>query len=167
MLDQRRCLAAVLTELREAGLAVLAPDELTPAEREWLERHFMADIFPVLTPMAIDPAHPFPFVPNLGFGLIMSLVRPRRRARASTALVAVPPRHSRRFVRLPGSAIRFLPSRSAPSALFSTTYFPGFEVRGRGHVPHHPGQRNRGGRRGRGPDPNLRDGAASAAGAAR
>jgi polyphosphate kinase len=128
-LDQRRCLAGLLGELREAGLAVLEPEELTPAEREWVERHFMANVFPVLTPMAIDPAHPFPFVPNLGFGLILSLVRPAD-GRALNALVTIPPRIAR-FVRLPGSAIRFLPIERV-IGLFLGHLFPGFDVRGMG-----------------------------------
>ena len=128
-LDQRRCLAALLGELREAGVAVLEPEELTPAEREWLERYFMANVFPVLTPMAIDPAHPFPFLPNLGFGLILSLFRPSD-GRALNALVTVPPRIAR-FVRLPGSAIRFLPLERTIS-LFLDHLFPGFDVRGTG-----------------------------------
>ncbi|MCC6468068.1 MAG: RNA degradosome polyphosphate kinase, partial [Alphaproteobacteria bacterium] len=129
MQDQQRCLGTLLTELREAGVVVVAPEELTPAEHEWLERHFMANVFPVLTPMAVDPAHPFPFVPNLGFGLILSLFRPSD-ARALNALVAVPPRIAR-FVRLPGSAIRFLPLERAIS-LYLGHLFPGFEVRGHG-----------------------------------
>jgi polyphosphate kinase len=127
--DQRRCLAGLLVELRDAGIAVLEPEELTPAEREWLERHFMTDVFPVLTPMAIDPAHPFPFVPNLGFGLVLSLVRPSD-GRALNALVIIPPRIPR-FVRLPGSAIRFLPIERT-IRLFMDQLFPGFDVRGTG-----------------------------------
>jgi polyphosphate kinase len=129
MLDQQRCLAAVMGDLREAGIAVLSPEELTPAEREWLERHFMADVFPVLTPMAIDPAHPFPFVPNLGFGLILSLLRPSD-GRSINALVSVPSRLPR-FVRLPGSAIRFLPLERT-IGMFLHHLFPGFNVRGQG-----------------------------------
>jgi polyphosphate kinase len=128
-LDQRRCLAQLLGELREAGIAVLEPEELTPAEREWLERYFMSNVFPILTPMAIDPAHPFPFVPNLGFGLVLSLVRPSD-GRTLNALVTIPPRIPR-FVRLPGSAIRFLPIERT-IGLFLDQLFPGFEVRGSG-----------------------------------
>jgi polyphosphate kinase len=129
MLDQQRCLAALLAEMREAGIAVLQPDELTPAERAWLDAHFMENMFPVLTPMAIDPAHPFPFVPNLGFGLILSLVRPSD-GRALNALVIVPSRLPR-FIRLPGSAIRFVPIERMV-LLYLGRLFPGFEMRGHG-----------------------------------
>ena len=129
MQDQQRCLARLLGELREAGIAVLEPGELAPAEREWLDRHFMENVFPVLTPMAIDPAHPFPFVPNFGFGMILSLVRPSD-GRALNALIIVPARLPR-FVRLPGSAVRSLPLERT-MLLYLDRLFPGFELRGQG-----------------------------------
>ncbi len=129
MQDQQRCFTALLAELREAGIVVLQPDELTAAEREWLDKHFMENVFPVLTPLAVDPAHPFPFVPNLGLGLVLSLFRASD-ARAMDALVTLPARLPR-FMRLPGSAIRFLPLESA-ILLFLDRLFPGFEMRGSG-----------------------------------
>src|SRR5262249_2244438 len=62
---------ALRGELAEEGIAVVDPTDLEPGERAWLEERFMADIFPVLTPLAMDPAHPFPFVANRGFGLVL------------------------------------------------------------------------------------------------
>ena len=50
--------------LREIGWAVIEPDELSAQDRAWLDDYFMAQVFPVLTPLAIDPAHPFPFIPT-------------------------------------------------------------------------------------------------------
>ncbi len=129
MLDQQRCLNALLAELREAGICILGPDELTPAEREWLDKYFMGSVFPVLTPLAIDPAHPFPFVPNLGFGLNLLLTRPSD-GRTLNALVVVPPRIAR-FVRLPGSAIRFVPIEDT-MLMFLDRLFPDFRLRGCG-----------------------------------
>ena len=129
MQDQQRCFAALLAELREAGIAVLEPEELAQAEREWLDKHFMENIFPVLTPMAVDPAHPFPFVPNLGLGLVLSLLRPND-GRTMDALLTLPARLPR-FLRLPGSAIRFLPLERA-ILMFLDRLFPGFEMRGNG-----------------------------------
>ena len=57
---------------------MLAGDELTPAENEWLAEHFREQILPVLTPQAIDPSHPFPFIPNGGFSLIFDLQQAKR-----------------------------------------------------------------------------------------
>ena len=62
-------------ELRENGISVVEPSEVTGTEMEWLDNHFMDQIFPVLTPMAVDPAHPFPFIPNKGIGVVLELDR--------------------------------------------------------------------------------------------
>lgn len=76
-------------QLRDVGIAVLDPDELTKGERAALRQAFMERVFPLLTPLAIDPAHPFPFIPNLGFAIALKL-RSRTDARARNALIPVP-----------------------------------------------------------------------------
>jgi polyphosphate kinase len=76
-------------ELRAAGIAVLDPDELTEEERAYLRPLFMAEVFPLLTPLAVDPAHPFPFIPNLGFAIALKLKR-KGDGRALNALIPVP-----------------------------------------------------------------------------
>src|SRR5262245_48701225 len=75
--DQQAIWSALDLELRDAGIYVLGCDELTANDREWLNTHFREQIFPVLTPLAIDPAHPFPFIPNLGFTIALTLTRKR------------------------------------------------------------------------------------------
>ena len=85
--------------LAEAGIHVLHADQLTKDERSWLEEHFLHHIFPVLTPIAVDPAHPFPFIPNFGFTLGLELVR-EGSLRAMHALMPIPPQLAR-FIRLP------------------------------------------------------------------
>ena len=89
--------------LREAGIAVLDPSELTDGEIDWLEDRFLDEIFPMLTPLAIDPAHPFPFIPNLRLRLaLQALQSPADSQSLLTALVPLPPQLER-FVRLPGT----------------------------------------------------------------
>ena len=85
----------------------------------------MAEVFPVLTPLALDPAHPFPFVANRGFGLALELERVSDSVRLQ-ALTLIPS-SIERFVRLPGSRIRFLPIEQM-IALFLDHLFPGFAV---------------------------------------
>src|ERR1044071_3850263 len=112
-------------ELAEAGIAVIEPTDLESGDRAWLEERFMADLFPVLTPLALDPAHPFPFVANRGFRLALQLDRVRARG-AVQALILIPSSVDR-FVRLPGTRIRFLPVEQM-IALFLDHLFPGFAV---------------------------------------
>src|SRR5579883_2911975 len=75
MRDQQVTWRVLRQQLTEAGIGVVGPDELSAEDRGWLRERFMADIFPVLTPLAIDPAHPFPFVANLGLGMALQLRR--------------------------------------------------------------------------------------------
>src|SRR4030095_9017460 len=67
MARQQEVWANLQEELRGAGIAVLDPSELSDGERTWLDQYFIDQVFPILTPLAIDPAHPFPFIPNGGF----------------------------------------------------------------------------------------------------
>ncbi len=83
--------------LREEGIELVDPSELSDSESQWLEQEFLANIFPVLTPLALDPAHPFPFIPNLGFVICYTLDGPSGEL---TALIPVPSK-VRRFIRLP------------------------------------------------------------------
>jgi polyphosphate kinase len=130
MEEQQRCWLRLKAELRTAGIAIVAPSEISDDDRKWLDRHFMDEIFPVLTPLAIDPAHPFPFIPNKGFALVLQLQR-RRDNRALKALLPLPAQIDR-FVRLPGADIRFLPLEEVVG-LHLGKLFPDFDVVGQGH----------------------------------
>ncbi len=121
--------AHLQAELRDAGIAVLAAGELTEQERSWLEQYFIDQVFPILTPLAIDPAHPFPFIPNGGFSTMLKLQR-KDDKRPLMALLPLPPQVDR-FVRLPGPAIRFLPLEEVVD-IFLPRLFPGYEVNARG-----------------------------------
>ena len=131
MEDQQDIWAELCAELKEAGIAVLGTDELTQRDRTWLENEFRQQIFPILTPLAIDPAHPFPFIPNLSFTLALQLMR-KRDSKSVTALLPVPAQ-LQRFIRLPGErhAARFLPLESA-LMLYIDKIFPGHTVAGSG-----------------------------------
>jgi polyphosphate kinase len=125
MADQQVKWLSLRRQLADAGIAVVDPIDLEPGDRTWLEQRFMADIFPVLTPLAMDPAHPFPFVANRGFGLALQLERFSDNVRLQ-ALILIPASVDR-FIRLPGTRIRFLPVEQM-IALFLDHLFPGFAV---------------------------------------
>ena len=125
MAHQQDVWAALQDDLRQAGIAVLDSGELTEAERTWLDTYFIDQVFPILTPLAIDPAHPFPFIPNGGFSAILKLQR-RDDRRPLMALLPLPPQVDR-FVRLPGPDIRFLPLEDLID-IYLPRLFPGYEV---------------------------------------
>lgn len=123
--DQQTSLHGLLAEMREQGISLLDKKELTVDELEWLEDYFMGQVFPVLTPLAVDPAHPFPFIPNLGFTLVLKL-RPPGGGDDLRALLPIPPLLNR-FIRLPGDGIRFI-SLENLIELFLDKLFPDFEL---------------------------------------
>jgi polyphosphate kinase len=125
MQDQQVAWLAMREKLAEAGVFVVDPTDLEPGDRTWLERRFEADVFPVLTPLALDPAHPFPFVANRGFGLALQLERVSDAQRLQ-ALILIPA-SVQRFIRLPGARIRYLPVEQM-IGMFLDHLFPGFAV---------------------------------------
>jgi polyphosphate kinase len=129
MLEQQDVYKHLRRALRAADFEVLDHDELSDKEAEWLETHFLAQIFPVLTPQAIDPAHPFPFIPNKGFSLVFEMRRLADRETLS-ALLMLPPMLPR-FVRLPGRRARYVAMEQVLTRFFPLI-FPGFEVKGQG-----------------------------------
>ncbi len=100
--EQQKRWRALREDLRKENILIVRADELSPAEAAWLEEHFLLNIFPVLTPLAIDPAHPFPFIPNFGFSVAFELAREIDGKRLN-ALVRLPMKIER-FVRLPEPA---------------------------------------------------------------
>ncbi len=126
MEKQQKSWLTLLKALSKEGIAVKSPGDLTNADRKWLEDYFMEQVFPVLTPLAIDPAHPFPFLPNLGFAMVLQLQRKTDKDDVLRALVPMPAQVDR-FVRLPGAKIAFVAIETMVS-LFLHRLFPGFDM---------------------------------------
>jgi polyphosphate kinase len=130
MAEQQRIWRAMRAELAGAGLVLLDAKDITAADRPAIEEIFDSRIFPVLTPLAIDPAHPFPFIPNLGFALALKLRRLSDN-KELYALVPVPTQVDRFWELPPGGrrkhARRFFALESF-LILFLDRLFPGCEV---------------------------------------
>jgi polyphosphate kinase len=129
MADQQACLKQLRADLREAEFHLVDIADLDSNDHAFLRSHFADQVFPVLTPLAIDPAHPFPFIPNKGLCLALSL---RGTGGASDMSGLVPlPQHVGRFVRLPGKTIRFIAIEQVV-LLNMDRLFPTYEVTGQG-----------------------------------
>jgi polyphosphate kinase len=136
--EQQRVWHQLQTKLAEGGIVVAAPESLSHQDRHWLDGWFMDRVFPVLSPLAIDPAHPFPFIPN--FGLVMGLRLLREEdGHSMWALIPLPAQVDR-FVRLPQHLnppeadhhrIRFVLLENVVSLCLGRL-FPGFRVLGQG-----------------------------------
>jgi polyphosphate kinase len=135
MAKQQHIWSGLREELADKGLTLIDHKAVTKADKVWLEKRFHEQLFPVLTPMAIDPAHPFPFIPNLGFCIALKLMR-RSDSKVIYALVPIPTQvqrfweigatvrganAKRRFVTLEGLVI-----------LFIDHIFSGFDILGKG-----------------------------------
>jgi polyphosphate kinase len=126
---QHEVLTGLTRLLDDAGIRLIGNRKLEKNEADWLGDYFDEHVMPALTPQAIDPAHPFPFIANQGTGILFSMVRASDGAQVHE-MILIPPALPR-FVRLPGEAacwiaIEDLVRRKA------ARIFPGFRVHGSG-----------------------------------
>jgi len=102
--NQHEVWATLQTALDEAGIHVIVDEPLDEEAEKWLDVHFREQIFPVLTPQAIDPAHPFPFIPNQGRSLIFEI----KKGKTSVRELLMAPATLPRFIRIPGKQSRYI-----------------------------------------------------------
>lgn len=129
--DQQKSFSLLAELLRKEGVEIVRTAPLSKEDKAWLEDHFLEAIYPVLTPLSVDPAHPFPFIPNLGFSMALQL-RHRKEGEEMSALLRLPMALNR-FIRLPDKRkhTRFIALEDVVE-LFIGRLFPGYEVKGSG-----------------------------------
>lgn len=125
MQHQQEVWNQLLNRLSGEDISVLPVEELDEAGKTWLEQHFLDQIFPVLTPQALDPAHPFPFIPNKGMSLVFDLVRKSDQQRIRELVMI--PSGLPRFIRIPRENAVYVSVESA-IRYYSSLLFPGYDV---------------------------------------
>lgn len=133
--EKQQCWNGLKEELDAAGIHIVETDEVTERERQWLESLFMTHVFPILTPIAVDPAHPFPFIPNKGMTIAVWMQRASD-GKSMSGLIPIPGQLDR-FIRIrtdetgQSERIRFIQLEQMIS-LFIAELFTGFEIKSQG-----------------------------------
>ncbi|WP_294254365.1 RNA degradosome polyphosphate kinase [uncultured Sphingomonas sp.] len=123
--EQQAVWVDIRAQLAVANIFVLEADAIEGETEQWLANHFREQIFPILTPQALDPAHPFPFIPNQGSSVIFNLLRKSDREPIQELVML--PTTLKRFVRLPGSPARYVAIETLIKHFWGLL-FPGYEM---------------------------------------
>lgn len=131
--EKQACWRRLRAELAEAGIHIVEPKDLTPHEKAWLDDEFMNRLFPILTPMNVDPAHPFPFIQNQALTLAVKMLH--QDGKVMKGLIPIPSQLDR-FIRLPADpddpkAIRFMRIENV-IGLYLDELYPSFTITGQG-----------------------------------
>lgn len=129
--DQQRIYSELKTLLAEAGIIVCQPEDLSEQDIIWLRQFFMERIFPILTPIALDPAHPMPFIPNLNSAIALRLIS-QKNERDRKYVMLLLSTQLLRFLPLPASLCppntqRFVLLEDL-IRLFISIIFPGYRI---------------------------------------
>lgn len=133
--DKQACWNDIKKDMAAADVEIVEPAQLTAREKAWLAQLFMSHVFPILTPIAVDPAHPFPFIPNLGLTMVVWMQR-KSDAKAMSGLIPIP-NQLERFIRLrvedssKSTSLRFVQLEEL-IGMFISELFPGFDVQSQG-----------------------------------
>ncbi len=132
--DKQACWRDIKAKMATAGIAIVEPTDLRAAERSWLQRLFMTHVFPILTPIAVDPAHPFPFILNKGLTTAVEMFRAGD-GKSMNGLIPIPAQLER-FIRLGGpdaepSELRYIRLETM-IGMFLDELFPGFQIKSQG-----------------------------------
>jgi len=126
MANQQGVWHELLPQMKRAGIDVIGSQAVDARTTQWMRQHFLEQIFPIITPQALDPAHPFPFIPNKGLCLFFDLVRESDKEVVQELVIL--PATLPRFIRLPGKTARYI-AIEALVRRFTDLLFPGFIVR--------------------------------------
>lgn len=132
--DKQSCWSGLKKEMDDAGIHIVKPEQLTDEERAWLQQLFMTHIFPILTPIAVDPAHPFPFILNKGLTAVVWMYRESDQ-KSMSGLIPIPGQLER-FIRIRVGAqstndLRFILLEEL-IGMFIGELFAGFEIKSQG-----------------------------------
>lgn len=129
IIDQQRCWIHLKDELRKSGLYIETKDNLSEKDIDNLNKFFLRNIFPALSPIAVDPAHPFPFIPNLGLAFVSQFYNEDEKKEQYSIVIL--PNKLDRFVRIDGAKERFILLEDVIE-LFKHELFPGKQITGSG-----------------------------------